>query len=79
VNLWALYFGEVSEELAPFVSADADALGNRETIEVLGQIAKIESPFFPLKSPANEVGVVTIPGSDGNVLPVEVLKSVYDV
>lgn len=79
VNLWALYFGDVTEDLAPFVSANADVFGNRETLEELGQIAKIKPQFFPLKPPSNEIGVVTIPGPDGNVLLVEVLKSVHGV
>lgn len=79
VNLWALYFGDATEDLAPFVSADADVLGNRQTLEALGQIAKIKPQFFPLKPPSNEIGVVTIPGPNGNVLIVEVLKSVHGI
>ncbi|MFX3681359.1 MAG: hypothetical protein ACN6I3_00390 [bacterium] len=79
VNLWALYFGDVTADLAPFVSADADVLGNRETLESLGRIAKTKPQFFPLRPPSNEVGVVTISGSDGNTLLVEVLRSVHGV
>lgn len=79
VNLWALYFGDVTADLAPFVSADADVLGNRETLESLGRVAKTKPQFFPLRPPSNEVGVVTIPGSDGNTLLVEVLRSVHGV
>ena len=79
VNLWALYFGDVTEDLAPFVSAGADVLGNRQTLEALGKVAKIKPQFFPLKPPSNEIGVVTIPGPDGNVLLVEVLKTVHGI
>jgi hypothetical protein len=79
VNLWALYFGDHTKDLAPFVSADADILGSRETLEELGRVAKLQPQFFPLKPPSNEVGVVTIPGPDGKVLLVEVLKSVHGV
>lgn len=79
VNLWALYFGDVTADLAPFVSADADVLGNRETLESLGRIAKTKPQFFPLRPPSNEVGVVTIPGPDGSALLVEVLRSVHGV
>lgn len=79
VNLWALYFRDVTDDLAPFVSADADILGNRQTLEALGRVAKIRPQFFPLKPPSNEVGVITIPGPDGNALLVEVLRSVHGV
>ena len=79
VNLWALYFGDVTDDLAPFVSADADVLGDRATLEALGRVAKIRPQFFSLKPPSNEVGVITIPGPDGNALFVEVLRSVHGV
>lgn len=79
VNLWALYFGDATAGLAPFVSADADVLGNKETLRALGHVAKIRPQFFPLKPPSNEVGVITVPGPDGNDLLIEVLRSVHGV
>ena len=79
VNLWALYFADVTADLAPFVSADADVLGSRETLEAIGRVAKIQPQFFPLKPPSNEIGVISIPGPDGNSLLIEVLRSVHGV
>jgi hypothetical protein len=58
VNLWALYYWERTAELAPFVSHDADVLGDRATLEILGRVAGAKPQFFPLKPPSNEVGVV---------------------
>ncbi len=58
VNLWALYYQERTVGLTPFVSRDADVLGDRETLKALGKLAGTKPQFFPLRAPSNEVGVV---------------------
>jgi hypothetical protein len=58
VNLWALYYEDRTRDLAPFVSRDADVLGDRSTLELLGKLAGTKPQFFPLKPPSNELGVV---------------------
>ena len=57
VNLWALYYHDQSMEFAPFVSRDADVLGDRATLEELAKLAGVKPQFFPLRPPSNEVGV----------------------
>lgn len=32
VNLWALYYRDETKDFAPFVSRDADILGDRDTL-----------------------------------------------
>ena len=49
VNLWALYYRERTAGFAPFVSHDADVLGDRETLEMLGKLAGAKPQFFPLR------------------------------
>ncbi len=51
VNLWALYYEDRTRDLAPFVSRDADVLGDRSTLELLGELAGTKPQFFPLKRP----------------------------
>ena len=58
VNLWALYYQKSTAGLTPFVSRDADVLGDRETLKALGKLAGTKPQFFPLRPPSNEVGVV---------------------
>jgi hypothetical protein len=79
VNLWALYYRDRSMEFAPFVSRDADVLGDRATLEELGKLAGAKPQFFPLRPPSNEVGVVI--AKDSNELPllIEVLRHVNGV
>jgi hypothetical protein len=79
VNLWALYYRDRTKALAPFVSRDADVLGDRETLEVLGKIAGAEPQFFPLRPPSNEVGVVIAKDANGLPLLIEVLRYVNGV
>ena len=76
VNLWALYYGDRTRDLAPFVSRDADVLGDRETLEALGKLAGVRPQFFPLKPPSNEIGVVIAKDGAGAPLLVEVLRYV---
>jgi len=79
VNLWALYYHNRSMEFAPFVSRDADVLGDRATLEELGRLSGVKPQFFPLRPPSNEVGVVI--AKDSNELPllIEVLRYVNGV
>jgi hypothetical protein len=77
VNLWALYYEDRTRDLAPFVSRDADVLGDRETLEALGKLAGVKPQFFPLKPPSNEIGVVIARDAAGEPLLVEVLRSVH--
>lgn len=79
VNLWALYYHDRSMEFAPFVSRDADVLGDRATLEELGKLAGVKPQFFPLRPPSNEVGVVIARDSDGLPLLIEVLRYVNGV
>ncbi len=76
VNLWALYYADRTRDLAPFVSRDADVLGDRETLEVLGRLAGATPQFFPHKPPTNEIGVVIARDSTGAPLLIEVLRYV---
>jgi hypothetical protein len=76
VNLWALYYEDRTRDLAPFVSRDADVLGDRATLERLGKVARKKPQFFPLKPPSNEVGVVVAKDSDGAPLLIEVLRNI---
>ena len=76
VNLWALYYQDRTSDLAPFVSRDADVLGDRETLEALGKLAGIKPQFFPLKPPSNEIGVLIAQDAAGEPLLVEVLRYV---
>lgn len=76
VNLWALYYGNRTRDLAPFVSGDADVLGDRETLLMLGKLAGSKPQFFPRKPPTNEVGVVIATDSTGAPLLIEVLRHI---
>jgi hypothetical protein len=79
VNLWALYYHDQSVEFAPFVSRDADILGDRATLEKLGKLAGVKPQFFPVRPPSNEVGVVIAKDSNGLPLLIEVLRYVNGV
>lgn len=76
VNLWALYYEDRTRDLAPFVSRDADVLGDRETLQLLGKLAGKKPQFFPLKPPSNEIGVVIASDASGAPLLIEVLRNV---
>lgn len=76
VNLWALYYEDRTRDLAPFVSRDADVLGDRETLDLLGKLAGTKPQFFPRKPPTNEVGVVIASDSTGAPLLIEVLRHI---
>jgi hypothetical protein len=76
VNLWALYYHDHTRDLAPFVSRDADVLGDRATLELLGRLAGAKPQFFPLKPPSNEIGVVIATDANGAPLLIEVLRYV---
>jgi hypothetical protein len=47
VNLWALYSEAHTAELAPFVSRDVDVLGDRETLQTLGNWPGPSRKSFP--------------------------------
>ncbi len=79
VNLWALYYLDPKSELAPFVSRDADVLGDEDTLKLLGQVAGQKPRFFPQKPPTNEVGVVVARDASGAPLLIEVLRYVHGV
>ncbi len=79
VNLWALYYQDQTADLAPFVSRDADILGDRETLEALGKLAGTKPQFFPLKPPSNEVGVVIAKDANGSPMLIEVLRYIHGV
>lgn len=74
VNLWALYYEDRTRDLGPFVSRDANVLGDRETLETLGKLAGTKPQFFPHKPPTSEVGVVVASDSTGAPLLIEVLR-----
>jgi hypothetical protein len=76
VNLWALYYRERTSDLAPFVSRDADVLGDRDTLAALGKLCGVKPQFFPRRPPGNEVGVIIASDTTGAPLLVEVLRSV---
>jgi hypothetical protein len=77
VNLWALYYQDKTSDLAPFVSRDADVLGDRETLSALAKLAGAKPQFFPLRPPSNEVGVVIAKDANGSPLLIEVLRYVH--
>jgi hypothetical protein len=77
VNLWALYYQDRTADLAPFVSRDADVLGDRETLSSLGKLAGTKPQFFPLRPPSNEVGVVIAKDGSGSPMLIEVLRYVH--
>jgi hypothetical protein len=79
VNLWALYYLKYTSDLSPFVSRDADILGNRNTVYKIAGEAGVKSQFFPLTPPTNEIGVVIASNIDGESLPVEVLSSIHGI
>ena len=76
VNLWAIYYKDRTKDLAPFVSRDADVLGDRHTLELLGQLAGTKPQFFPPTPPTNEIGVVIASDARGAPLLIEVLRYV---
>jgi hypothetical protein len=77
VNLWALYYQDRTADLAPFVSRDADVLGDRETLVALAKLAGAKPQFFPLRPPSNEVGVVIAKDANGSPMLIEVLRHVH--
>ena len=79
VNLWAMFYEERTAGLAPFVSQDADVLGDRETLTALGKLAGVKPQFFPMRPPSNEVGVVIAQDAKGRPLLIEVLRHVHGV
>jgi hypothetical protein len=66
VNLWALYYQDRTADLPPFVSRDADVLGDRETLSSLGKLVGARPQFFPQRPPSNEVGVVITKDANGS-------------
>lgn len=79
INLWALYYQDQTRDLAPFVSRDADVLGDRDTLELLGRLSGAKPQFFPMKPPSNEVGVVVGTDTAGGAMLIEVLRYVRGV
>lgn len=79
VNLWALYYRDETKDFAPFVYRDADILGDRDTLTLLGKLAGKKPQFFPLKPPTNEVGVVIATDPAGAPMLIEVLRHVKGV
>lgn len=79
VNLWALYYGDRTVEMAPFVSRDVDVLGDRATLEALGKVAGTRPQIFPIRPPTNELGVVITKDANGLPLLIEVLRHVHGV
>jgi hypothetical protein len=79
VNLWALYYRDRTNDLAPFVSRDADVLGDRETLSALAKLAGAKPQFFPLRPPSNEVGVVIGRDANGAPMLIEVLRHVHGI
>ena len=77
VNLWALHYRDRTSDLAPFVSRDADILGDRDTLATLGKLAGVKPHYFPLRPPSNEVGVVIAKDSNGSPMLIEVLRYVH--
>lgn len=77
VNLWALHYHDRTHDLAPFVSRDADVLGDRDTLIALGRQLGVKPQIFPLRPPSNEVGVVIAKDASGAPLLVEVLRYVH--
>jgi hypothetical protein len=77
VNLWALYYREQTADLAPFVSRDADVLGDRDTLEAIGKLTGAKPQFFPLRPPSNEIGVVIAKDAKGVPMLIEVLRYVH--
>ncbi len=79
VNLWALYYRDRTSDLAPFVSRDADVLGDQETLAQLGRAIGVNPTFFPIHPPSNEIGFVVTKDPAGLPLLVEVLRYVNGV
>lgn len=79
VNLWALYYKDRTSDLAPFVSRDADVLGDRETLAQLGRATGAKPTFFPMHPPSNEIGFIISKDPAGLPLLVEVLRYVNGV
>lgn len=50
VNLWALNYETRTAALAPFVSRDVDALGDRATLVALGKLAGTNPAILPRKA-----------------------------
>lgn len=79
VNLWALHYQEYTSDLKPFVSRDADVLGNRNTVYEIARKTGIKPQFFRKTPPTNEVGVVMASNIDGEPLPIEVLSFIHGI
>jgi hypothetical protein len=54
INLWALYYGKRTKNLAPLVSRDVDVLGDRQTLTDLAKVVGAKPQFFPLKPPSTK-------------------------
>jgi len=79
VNLWALYYRERTSDLAPFVSRDADVLGDKETLAELGRVIGVKPRLFPMRPPGNEVGLLIAKDVKGGSLVIEVLSGMNGV
>lgn len=79
VNLWALYYNEVTVDLAPFVSCDIDVFGQRETLKSIAKLAGLKPNYFPLKPPSNEVGYIMPKDASDSPMIIEVLRWVKGV
>ena len=79
VNLWAMCYETRTGTFAPFVSRDVDVLGDRKTLEALGELACTKPQFFPAKPASNEIGVLVAKDHNGLPLLIEVLRYVYGV
>lgn len=79
VNLWALYYPEVTADLAPFASRDIDVIGQRKTLEEIAHLVGAKATYFPLRPPTNEVGVVQAAAGTDCPLVIEVLRGVRGV
>ena len=79
VNLWALYYYDKTNDLAPFVSHDIDILGDKSTLINLAKKLGVKPHFFPMRPPTNEVGVIMSSDNSGYPIPVEVLSHIHGV
>ena len=51
INLWALYYDDRTQQLAPFVSRDVDNLDDRQTLTVLANTIGTKPQLSPSNHP----------------------------
>lgn len=78
VNFWARYYSDWCADYYPFVSKDADVIGDLALLEKIAAICRIRPTIYPTRT-SNVVGIITKENTQGEPLIIEVLRGIYGI